>query len=97
MKKGYPVQQVVNWFFGNYCARKCPENEERLFKCRQKLGEFAEKHAGQIRHREFLGLMQNGLDICGLPQNQKTKSISYKTFVKKQGCACSLCKKFRVL
>ena len=96
MKKEYPVQQVVNWFFGNYCTRKCPENEKQLFKCRQKLEEFAEKHAGTIRHREFLWLMQEGLNICELPAEQKTKAISYKEFARKQDRDCPLCKKFGI-
>jgi len=85
MKKEYPVQQVANWFFGNYCTRKCLENEEQLFECRRKLEEFSEKHSGTIRHGEFLELMQDGLTICILPQDQRTKSISYKEFVQKQG------------
>jgi len=25
MKKEYPAQQVVNWFFENHCTRKCQE------------------------------------------------------------------------
>ena len=96
MKREYPVQQVVNWFFGNYCTRKCLEKDGQLFKCRQKLEEFAEKHSGTIRHREFLELMQNGLNICELPAEQKTKAISYKEFARKQDGDCPLCKKLGI-
>lgn len=96
MKKEYPVQQVVNWFFGNYCTGKCPENGERLFRCRQKPEAFAEKNAGTITHKKFLELMQNGLNLCELPPEQKTKAVSYQEFMKNRGPECPACRKLGI-
>jgi len=29
----YPIQRFVNWYFGNFCTRKCFNKEGRISEC----------------------------------------------------------------
>jgi len=64
--KPYPIAHVVNWYYDNFCTRKCFNKEKRLFDCWSKLQEFASKYSGLIiRHNEFKDLFDNShINIC---------------------------------
>ena len=81
-KKAYPVSHVVNWYYGNFCARKCFDKEERLFECWTKLRAFADNNKDlKIRHKEFKDLFdEDHIKICKLSPGFRRKSISWKQF-----------------
>ena len=81
-KKPYPVQHVVNWYFGNFCTRKCFDKDERLKNCWDKLQEFAKKNNGMmIRHKEFKDLFDNDdMRICLLCREFGRKTVGWKQF-----------------
>ncbi len=80
-KKAYPVSHLVNWYFGNYCMRKCFDKDERLREHYERLSEFAKKNpASQMTHREFLDLFNNYMTICALDPSFKQKTIGWKLF-----------------
>ena len=78
-KKKYPIQHVVNWYYGNYCARKCFDNDERLSDHWEKLQLIVEKNKSlQITHHDFLTLFNNHFKICSLEDSFKRKMVSWK-------------------
>lgn len=91
--KKYHIRRIVRWYFGNYCAIKC-HDEEYLSKCQQKLEEFAEKFDNYLTHQEFLDLFENHITICKLPKEGRRKYITWKTFAKQQQekHPCPICK-----
>ncbi len=81
-KKEYPIMNIVNWYIGNYCARKCFDNLEKLADHRKKLRVFAEKNKTlKITHKEFLKLFNDHMTICTLDGTFKRKVIFWKAFV----------------
>ena len=84
-KKPYPLRQIVNWYFGNHCARKCFDKDERLQEHHQKLMLFVEKNPNLvITHRQFLDLFNNHMTLCSLDENFKRRSIGWKLFERLQ-------------
>ena len=80
-KKEYPIRNLVNWYFGNYCSRKCFDDLDRLVDHRDKLQEFAKKNPKlKMTHREFLELFNNHMKICTLDDSFKRKAIFWKMF-----------------
>lgn len=80
-KKAYPIQHIVNWYFGNYCARKCFDKCTKLREHYSKLNEFAEKNPNlKMTHKEFLELFNNHMTICTLDDDFKRKMIGWKLF-----------------
>jgi len=78
-KKKYPIQHVVNWYYGNYCARKCFDNDRRLYDHWKKLQLIVEKNKSlQITHRDFLDLFNDHFKICALEDSFKRKMVSWK-------------------
>jgi hypothetical protein len=78
-KKPYPVTHVVNWYYGNFCTRKCFNKEERLSGCWDQLQEFASKNNGlKIRHKEFKDLFDNNhIKICLLKPNFRRRTVGW--------------------
>jgi len=73
-KKEYPIVNIVNWYIGNYCFRKCFDKDERLIDHIEKLREFAKKNEGlKMRHREFLNLFNDHMNLCTLEDGFKRK------------------------
>lgn len=80
-KKKCSILHLTNWYFGNYCTRKCFDKDERLQEHYEKLSEFAKKNpALQITHREFLDLFNNHISLCTLDPSFKQKTIGWKLF-----------------
>ncbi|MFH0869865.1 MAG: hypothetical protein V1866_02305 [archaeon] len=78
-KKPYPIMHVVNWYYGNFCTRKCFNKEERLFECWNKLQEFASTNNSlKIRHKEFKDLLDNDhIKICLLKPNFRKRTVGW--------------------
>lgn len=84
MKKAYKIHHLVNWFFGNYCARKCYEDCGQQYICWKKLQEFAGKCKDlELRHKEFLDLFCNEIKICRLPPKERRKPMFWKEFMRR--------------
>ncbi len=84
-KKAYPLRQIVNWYWGNYCTRKCFDKEERLRDHSQKLQLFVEKNPNLLMtHRQFLDLFHEQMSICTLDESFKRRSIGWKLFERLQ-------------
>ena len=78
----YPLQRVVNWYYGNFCTRKCFNKEERLFDCHKKLELLISKNRGlTITHKEFKDLIDNdGIIICKLKPRFRKRTASWQQF-----------------
>ncbi len=76
----YPVQRVVNWYEGNFCARKCFNKEGRMFDCHNKFQAIVDKNRGLlITHKEFKDLVDNGdIKICKLKCNFRRRTVGWK-------------------
>ena len=82
-KKEYPIRQLVNWYFGNYCSRKCFDTEERLFDHQQKLMDFAEQNKNlKMTDADFLQFFNEHMIVCTLQDSFKKKMVSWKLFEK---------------
>ena len=81
MKKLYKKEHILNWYFGNYCA-KCEkidlEDENYGQKCFEKMKEVVKNiEANEITHKQFVDIIRNS-DFC-YPTTRKF-------------CECKLCK-----
>ncbi len=80
-KNDYPIQHILNWYFGNYCTRKCFDNDTLLRDHYGKLMLFAEKNPNlKMTHKEFLSLFNKEMTICTLSPSFKKKLVSWKLF-----------------
>ena len=92
MKKAVPVQQLVNWYYGNYCTRKCYKDNKRQQEHYPQLQELATKLKDvMMTHREFLDLLRTDKTICNLSEEEwKTRKFSWKN------TDCIMCKKWGI-
>lgn len=92
MKKAVPVQQLVNWYYGNYCTRKCYNDDKRQQEHYPKLQELAVKLKDvMMTHREFLDLLRTDKTICDLSEEEwKTRKFSWKN------TNCIICRKWGI-
>ena len=92
MKKAVPIQQLVNWYYGNYCTRKCYLDEQRQEDHIPKLQELAKKMRGvEMTHNKFLTLIRSDKTICNLSDEEWQK----RTFSWRNN-KCLICKKFKI-
>lgn len=89
MKNPAKIQHLVNWFFGNYCARKCYEEDEKRYEHWLNLQELAKKMEGtEMTHEMFLSMMRSDKTICNLNDEEwKTRKFSWKH------TDCPICRK----
>lgn len=74
IKKPVKIQTAVNWFFGNYCTRKCYDENEKAYQHWLKLQELAKKMEGaEMTHKEFLIMIRNDKTICDLSDEEWRK------------------------
>ncbi|MCK4670561.1 MAG: hypothetical protein KAT43_05140 [Nanoarchaeota archaeon] len=80
--KRYPIQRVINWYFGNFCTRKCFNKDERLMNCYKKFELLKSQNKDLlITHKEFKDLIDSGdIKICRLNPNFRRKTIGWKEF-----------------
>ena len=92
IKKPAKIQTLVNWYYGNYCARKCYNDLERQREHYPKLQELAKRMEGvEITHQEFLSMLRNDKTICNLSDEEwKTRRFSWRS------SDCQICKKLNI-
>jgi hypothetical protein len=80
--KKYPIQRIINWYYGNFCTRKCFNKEERIFDCHLKFQQFLDKNQGlMMTHKEFKDILDNDdLKICKLKPNFKKRVVNWFQF-----------------
>ena len=80
IKKPAKIQSLVNWFYGNYCVRKCYDEIEKQRGHWDKLQELAKKLEGvEMTHSEFLNMIRNDGTICDLSEEEwKKRKFSWK-------------------
>ena len=81
IKKEYPILHLVNWYYGNYCARKCFDKMDRLSDHHNKMLDFARKNPTlKMTHKDFLQLFNNHINLCTLHDSFKRRAIFWKMF-----------------
>ena len=71
----------VNWYKNIHCLRKCYLNKAQRKKCSAKFDMLIAKNPDlKMKREEFLGLFNNHLTICVLPEKEKRGYISWKQF-----------------
>lgn len=85
MKKPYKKEHILNWYFGNFCA-KCgkidSESEDYGKKCYEKMQDIIKNiESGEITHKQFTDIIRNS-DFCH-PITRKF-------------CECKLCKRLGI-
>lgn len=92
MKKPEKISTLVNWFHGNYCARKCYGDEQTQQQHYPKLRELAQKLEGTtMTHGQFLSLMRSDKTICTLSDEEwKTRKFSWKN------TNCAFCRRLGI-
>ena len=92
MKKAVPIKQLVNWFYGNYCTRKCYKDEKRQRDHVPKLYEFAKRLNGTfMTHQRFLSMLRVDKTICDLSEEEwKNRKFSW------WHTDCLICRRFGI-
>jgi len=92
VKKPAKMQSLVNWFYGNYCTRKCYEENEKAYKHWLKLQELAKRMEGiEMTHAAFLSMIRSDKTICDLSDEEwKKRKWSWKR------TECEICKRVGV-
>ncbi len=92
MKKKVPLKQLVNWYYSNYCTRKCYNDEKRQEEHLPKLQELAKRLENvKMTHQHFLILLRSDKTICNL-SDEEWKSIHFSW----KNTNCPVCRKFRI-
>lgn len=78
----YPINRVVNWYWGNFCTRKCFNKEARLGECHEKFQLFVSHNKDlMITHKDFKDLSDKGhIMICRLKPNFRKKIVGWNQF-----------------
>lgn len=65
MQRKVKAIHALNWYYGNICARKCPEEIQRQHYDR--MLEIIRGHEEfMITHRMFVQVIHEKYDVCGL-------------------------------
>jgi len=98
-KKQYPIRHVVNWYFGNYCVKKCRDGAEleKSRECWDKLQEFAKQNPTMmVKHSDFVQMFADKMDICMFNSAERKRMPTWKEVVMREGHECPICKKFGI-
>lgn len=81
-KKPYQISNVVHWYYGNFCTRKCFNKEGRLFECYKKLRLIADSNKKMfITHKEFKDMIDNSeIQLCKLKLGFRKRIVFWKQF-----------------
>jgi len=92
LKKPAKIQHLVNWFYGNYCTRKCYNNIERQREHWNKLQKLAQElESIKMTHKAFLQMIRSDKTICTLSDDEwKNVKFSWRS------TNCKICKKFGI-
>jgi len=78
---GKPVKAIhaLNWYYGNICSRKCPEEKQREHYDR--MLEIIRWHEHfMITHKIFIKIMHEKYHVCGLNDELRSPSRNYWNF-----------------
>lgn len=93
-KKEYSIQHLVNWYFGNYCVKKCHDDDKILEDHWDKLQEFAKKSPNlKMTHKEFIEFFARHITICIFDYKERKRMPSWKEVPREE---CIVCKKFGI-
>ena len=86
------VEHLVNWYYGNYCTRKCYNDEKRQEEHMPKLQELATKmNSSMMTPAQFLELLRSDKTICDLSDEEwNNRRFSWKN------TDCIICKWFGI-
>ena len=78
----YPIRRVINWYYGNFCTRKCFSKEKRIQECRVKFDFIVETNPDlMMTHKEFKDLIDtDNIKICRLNPLFKRRTVGWKQF-----------------
>ncbi len=71
---GKPIKAIhaLNWYYGNICSRKCPENRQKEHYDR--MCEIIRGHEEYlITHKMFVKVMHEKHHVCGLTDEELRK------------------------
>ena len=93
IKKAVKIKSLVNWFAGNYCARKCYNDTDRQRNHWEKLQKLADKLEGfEMTHKDFLHMLRSDKVICDLTDEEwKNAKFSWSRN------DCLLCRKLGIM
>ncbi len=93
-KKEYPIKTLVNWYFGNYCVKKCHSDLELQRKHWEQFQQFANKNPNlKMTHREFIEFFARQMIICIFDYNERKRMPSWKEVPREE---CIVCRKFKI-
>ncbi len=72
---GKPVKALhaLNWYYGNICSRKCPEEKQREHY--ERMQEIIRGHEDfMITHKAFIAVMHEKHHVCGLTDEELHRS-----------------------
>ena len=80
----YSIQRIINWYYGNFCTRKCFNKAGRIEECYVKFQLIISKNKDlKMTHKEFKDLLDNGdINICKLGPNFRRRTVGWKQFEK---------------
>ena len=92
IKKAVKIKSLVNWFYGNYCTRKCYNNIGRQREHFEKLQKLADNLDGlEMTHKDFLHMLRSDRVICNLSDEEwKNAKFSWSRN------NCMLCRKLGI-
>jgi hypothetical protein len=72
---GKPIKTIhaLNWYYGNICSRKCPENRQKEHYDRMR--EIIRGHEDYlITHKMFVKVMHEKHHVCGFTDEELRKA-----------------------
>ena len=90
MAKQVSIQHAVNWYFGNYCTRKCYKDINLQRKHYLKLETLASKLKDtKMTRKNFFEMLRADKTICNLSEQEwKERKFSWKNK------DCNICKRW---
>lgn len=93
-RKPYSIKHLVNWYFGNYCVKKCYGVEKIQKDHWEKLQDFAAKNPDLLMtHREFIEFFAKDMAICKFDYQERKRMPTWKEVSLPE---CEICKKLKV-
>jgi hypothetical protein len=69
MSKPVKALRALNWYYGNICTRKCPQEKQREHY--ERMREIIRGHEDfMITHKMFIKIMHEKHHVCGLSDSE---------------------------
>ena len=97
-KKPYPIRHLWHWYHGNYCVKKCRDEDglKISYNCWQKMEAFCDKNPTlSMTYKEFLELFSKHMNVCIFDEKERRRMPTWKEVVLKEG-ECPICKKLGI-